>query len=243
MAARPRWTPAKLHRALARAYGRHPAWWPVDASYHARRGTDARFEIIAGAILTQNTAWTNVEKALREMKKRGLLDPRALLAADLETLEEAVRSSGFYRQKARRLRAVAEYFRGHGDFDFDAYQRAALTAPLKAREEMLGLEGVGPETADAILLYAFRVPVFVVDAYTKRLLQRLGVKVRPRYEETQEWFTKGMPAVAAKYGETHALIVEHAKARCRSEPRCAGCPLLAACPTGQGRAAAQPLVA
>lgn len=237
-AAVPAWTPTKLHRALREAYGPQGAWWPVDRGWHEKHGTDPRFEIILGSLLTQNTAWRNVEKALAQLKKRGALEPRVLLDAETSRVEEWVRSSGTYKEKARRVVETLQYFKDHGNLDLSRYGEAASMAPGHARRELLALHGVGPETADTILLYALGFPFFVVDAYTKRILARLGIMPeRSNYEEVQRWFVGKMKPETAKFAEFHALLVEHAKARCRSEPVCAGCPLLAACPTGRANVA------
>ena len=226
------WTPARLREALGEAYGPRPDWWPVDRAWHAEHGTDPRFEVVLGAVLTQNTNWRNVEKALARLKREGALDPRVLLEAPAGDVEAWIRSSGTYREKARRLLEVLHYFRERGGLDLDAYRDAASMAPGQARRELLALRGVGPETADTILLYALGFPFFIVDAYTRRILARLGaMPENAPYDEVARWFAEGGRDAAA-FQEFHALLVEHAKARCASEPTCAGCPLLASCAYG-----------
>jgi endonuclease III related protein len=149
------------YRALLRAWGRQH-WWPART----------RFEVIVGAYLTQNTAWTNVERALRRLRAAGLLSVNGIRTAPLPQLEAAIRSAGYFRQKARRLKLFVAFL----DHRYHASLSRMFASPTgKLREELLALEGIGPETADSILLYAGQMPVFVVDAYTRRVLDRHGV--------------------------------------------------------------------
>jgi endonuclease-3 related protein len=173
--------------------------------------------VAVGAVLTQNTAWKNVEQALRALKTTRLLSPRALWEASSALLRKAILPSGYYNQKAKKLRYLAEFFLKNG----------ALThGRAPEREELLSLWGVGEETADSILLYAFHEPVFVVDAYTRRLLGRLGwANEKASYREIQKMMHRFLPQDRIMYNEFHALIVEHAKQFCRKKPACAGCPL------------------
>ncbi len=167
-----------------------------------------------GAVLTQNTSWRNVEAALAALRGRGLLTPAALGACTLRRLALLVRSSGYYRQKARKLKELARFWSG----------RTGPQAPR--RDELLAVWGIGPETADSILLYAFHRPFFVVDAYTRRLLERLGwAQARESYEQLQARFHASLPSRAPLYQELHALIVRHSKELCRPRPLCSGCPL------------------
>jgi len=177
----------------------------------------ARFEVIMGAVLTQNTAWTNASAALAALRNAGIRLPIDLLVLSRGRLAGLIRSSGYFNQKARKLRSIAAFFSGRG-----ALARGA--AP--ARDALLREWGIGPETADSILLYAFHVPVFVVDAYTRRILSRIGlISGRESYAAIQELFHAAMARQAARYNEYHALIVEHAKAHCRMRPECALCPV------------------
>jgi endonuclease-3 related protein len=223
---------AALLPRLLDAYGPQ-GWWPLrsraaspgfdEHGYHAgdyREPTTGagRFEVMAGAVLTQNTAWRNVEPALDALLGGRPLDPRAVAEMSLEELAERIRTSGYFRQKARKLRALAEFIGARGE-------------EPPSREELLGIWGIGPETADSILLYAFRRPYFVVDAYTRRLLSRLAViGGSESYGEIQRLFVAAIPPEAEAYNELHALVVRHAKEHCRSAPRCAGCPISRACP-------------
>ncbi|HET9123232.1 MAG TPA: endonuclease III domain-containing protein [Acidiferrobacteraceae bacterium] len=197
-----------------------PQWWPADGC----------LEVVVGAVLTQNTAWTNVEKALSELKRRRLLSVEALLRTPPAELAEAIRSSGYYRLKAQRLKNVAAWIRRRGGL---AALRRLDTGALRA--QLLSVCGIGPETADDILLYAFDRPVFVVDAYTRRLFQRLGlINGREPYEVLRARFEAALPRRTQILNDYHALIVIHAKAHCRVRPLCAGCPLAAGCSKGLG---------
>ncbi len=176
-----------------------------------------RFEVALGAILTQNTAWTNVEKALARLHAAGIGLPSDIRALRRERLAGLIRPAGYYNQKARKLAGIARLFGTPG----------ALTLKgAPTRETLLRQWGIGPETADSILLYAFRVPVFVVDAYARRILERIGlIPGRAGYSEIQALFHAALQPDHALYNEFHALLVEHAKQHCRARPVCAGCPV------------------
>ena len=170
-----------------------------------------------GAVLTQNTAWTNVEKALDQLRQRRVRLPRDVLALPTASLAAMVRSSGYFNQKARKLRSLSARFDARGALG----PRAA-----PSRDSLLAEWGVGPETADSILLYAFQVPVFVVDAYTRRILSRIGlIRGTEPYDEIQALFHGALEPEAPLFNEYHALIVEHAKRHCRTRPVCAECPV------------------
>jgi endonuclease-3 related protein len=197
-------------------------WWPAETP----------FEVVVGAILTQNTAWTNVELAIAGLKAAGVLRPEGLRELARDRLEELIRPAGFFRQKARRLQLfVAHLFaRCGGDL------RSLLAGPLRdVRAELLSLEGIGPETADSILLYAGEHPTFVVDAYTRRLFTRLGILHGTEgYEQIRSLFMVALPEEADLFNEYHALIVEECKTFCRKNtPLCPSCPLLSKCPFGR----------
>ena len=237
-----------LYRRLLEHYGPQ-GWWPL-VSRAGQPGFDhrgyhpggpevptadaERFEVAVGAVLTQNTSFRNAEAALLRLLTAGLLDRENLLACGERELADAIRPSGYYNQKARKLRILAE----------------ALGSPygVPERGALLGLWGIGAETADSILLYGYHVPVFVVDLYTRRLAGRLGwIGERDPYPALQSLFADGLPVRTSVYGECHALIVRHAKEHCRKKPSCAGCPLLGDLCTGdeavaggalQGRGAA-----
>jgi endonuclease-3 related protein len=224
-----------VYSRLLAAYGLQ-GWWPLP-SMAGRRGFDSRgyhhgsygwprsargrFEVILGAILTQNTAWTNVEMALTRLQASDLALPGRLLLSPTGRIARHIRSSGYFNQKAKKLKIAARAFSRPG---------ALLLRSAPSREDLLALWGIGRETADSILLYAFSEPVFVVDAYTRRIFTRLGtLEGSEGYDEIQEAFHRGLPRRADLYNEMHALIVEHAKQHCRSRPRCPGCPVSGLC--------------
>lgn len=201
-----------FHDRMAAHHG-HTGWWPGETP----------FEVAIGAILTQNTAWTNVEKALENLKAARILHPEGLLQAELTAVETALRPSGYFRQKAIRVRIFSQHLIDH----YGGSMARMAERPLEAlRPELLGLHGIGPETADDILLYACEKPVFVVDAYTRRILSRHSVvPSNIGYEALRSVFEDNLPADVAYFKEYHGLIVWTGKDFCKSKPRCKGCPL------------------
>jgi endonuclease-3 related protein len=196
-------------------------WWPGDTP----------FEIAVGAILTQNTAWTNVERAIANLKRARLMSAKAILACPIEQLETALMPSGYFRVKARRVRSFCAYLQER----YGGSMKRLSKEPLPAlREELLAVNGIGPETADDILLYACGKPVFVVDAYTRRILGRHGLIDRSMgYEKLREFFEENLERDVHLYSEYHALRVYVGKDYCRRVPRCAECPLGPALKKGQ----------
>jgi len=185
-------------------------WWPAKTPY----------EVMVGAVLTQNTAWSNVEKAIANFGDD--LTPQAVLEADIAELINIIRPAGFFNQKAGYLKAVTEWFAGYG-FNVAAVQREPLE---KLRTELLAVKGVGKETADSILLYAFGFPTFVVDAYTVRLCERYPIDARKGYDAVKAHFEGNLPVSAEVYNNFHALIVINGKEHCRkTKPLCGSCPL------------------
>ncbi len=195
----------EAYEMLLEKYGRQ-GWWPlleVEGSYHPGnyslpKTKGQKFEVCAGAILTQNTSWKNVEKALLRLKDEGLLDAERIAKADEERVELAIRSSGYYRQKARKIKEFAKFFLGLG-------------GRTPERKELLSLWGIGPETADSILLYAYHEPEFVVDAYTKRFCSKYEICGERRYGELKKVFEGNLPKDEKVYKEFHALIVRWGK--------------------------------
>jgi endonuclease-3 related protein len=205
-----------IYRCLLKKYGPQH-WWPAES----------RFEMMAGAVLTQSAAWTNVEKAISRLKAADLLSPEAILEADEYYLAEAIRSSGYFNVKARKLKALSAWLQASYSGQADKLPYSDGTT---LRKELLGVWGVGEETADSILLYACGKPVFVIDAYTRRIFSRLGLAEKEAgYDRLQGLFTSNLAADAALYNEYHALIVRHAKEHCRVKPVCKGCVLKAVC--------------
>ena len=224
-----------IYSRLLAAYGAQ-GWWPLPSkaggkgfdargyhpgSYDWPRSARGRFEVVLGSILTQNTAWTNADMALRQLHRARTTTPRQILLCPTSRLARLVRSSGYFNQKAKKLKAVAAVFSRPG---------ALTPGSAPSREQLLALWGVGRETADSILLYAFGQAVFVVDAYTRRIFTRLGaLDGNETYDGIQAVFHGRLPRRAALYNEMHALVVEHAKRHCRSRPVCPGCPISRSC--------------
>jgi endonuclease-3 related protein len=201
-----------VDRLLAHFGPRH--WWPAESP----------FEVMIGAVLTQNTAWGNVEKAISNLKAEKLLNPTVLAELPSEKLQELIKPTGYFRQKERKLRALLEWFIDRYDGSIDALRKVDAE---KLRRELLGLWGIGPETADSILCYAVGAPVFVVDAYTVRVLARHGlVPPEADYETVQEPAHSQLPRDTAYLNEAHALFVAVGKRFCRRRlPLCTECPL------------------
>ncbi|MBP2017925.1 endonuclease-3 related protein [Symbiobacterium terraclitae] len=215
----------EVFRRLSDAFGpRH--WWPSAlAPAPAKAGP---LEMIAGAILVQNVAWTNAEKAVRALAEAGLLDVAALHAAPVEKIEVLIRPAAYFRQKARRLKELAAHVTARHGGELAAMLRQPL-ADLRA--ELLALKGIGPETADCILCYAAGLPVMAMDAYTRRIFSRVGLfDPGVRYGEMQAFFHAHLPEDPDLRGEFHALIDALGNRLCRKrEPRCAECPLRDLC--------------
>jgi len=224
-------TPTKLYKILLEKYG-DLNWWPIDKKYHEKNCSDPRFEIIIGAILTQNTAWSNVEKALSNLKKNKKLDIENISIINLSELADIIRPSGFFNQKANRVKDFAIYFKKEYKSNFDKFFNRNLQI---IRKELLSLNGIGPETADSILLYAGNHPIFVVDAYTKRLCNRIPFKTKNSYEDIQKYFENDLSNkyknkdLVKVYNKLHAQIVILAKEHCKKKPECNSCPLQKNC--------------
>jgi len=212
----------RLYDLMFHAYGPQH-WWPART----------RFEVVVGAVLTQNTAWTNVEKAMARLRAAGALRPAPLAALPRPRLAALIRSAGYYNIKAKRLQNLLRFLRRRCGLRLSRLFRAA---PQALRRDLLAVNGIGPETADSILLYAGDIPIFVVDAYTRRILARHGL-LRPGagYDETQALFTAHLPRDVALFNEYHALLVMVGKDYCRSVPRCETCPLREDLPPGGPR--------
>jgi len=203
---------AGIYERLRKEFG-PMGWWPADTP----------FEVMVGAILTQNTAWTNVEKAIANLKRERALRPAAMASLGRGRLARLIRPAGYYNIKAKRLGNFLRFFlRDSGGSVKRFLSRPAGTL----REKLLGVNGIGPETADSIILYAAGKPVFVVDAYTKRIFSRHRI-ISPaaEYHEIQSLFMKNLPRRAKLFNEYHALIVKLGKEYCRKKPLCRSCPL------------------
>ena len=211
------------HRLYA-AYGPQH-WWPGDSP----------FEVVAGAILTQSAAWTNVETALASMRASGCWSWEAVDQIPESNLAQLVRSSGYFNAKARKLKAFAAHVAINYQGNLDRFF-SKPAAPL--REELLSIHGIGDETADDIMVYAANKPSFVIDTYTRRIMDRLGMTpdgARPKYGDYQAVFHDNLPPNVQLFNEFHALWDRHAKESCAKTPRCEGCCLLDVCATGQSQ--------
>lgn len=206
----------QIYELLFQQYGPR-YWWPAETP----------FEVCVGAILTQNTNWGNVEKAIANLKEARLLTPGALRAVPVRDLAEVIRPAGFFNVKSVRLKEFVAFLFARYEGDL---ARMFAGDWRELREALLGVRGIGRETCDSILLYAGGKPTFVVDAYTKRLLAALGLAVPTAgYEEVRALFMENLPNDPQLFNEYHALIVEHCKAHCRKKPRCSGCALHLLC--------------
>lgn len=207
-------TAPQLYKTLLESYGPQH-WWPADSP----------FEMMIGAILTQNTNWKNVERAIINLKSENLLNEESIADCDTPLLAEAIRPSGFYRQKAERLQLFSRFFIRHGRTS--GLKREPVN---KLRNMLLQQHGIGPETADSMLLYALGKPVFVVDAYTKRIFSRIGLfSDKQDYMAVQAYFHQHLIEDLSLFQEYHALIVEHAKRFCKARPSCEACPMNTFC--------------
>ncbi|MHC4120467.1 MAG: endonuclease III domain-containing protein [Planctomycetota bacterium] len=205
-------TLTEIYELLYEAFGPQN-WWPGETP----------FEVMAGAVLTQNTNWTNVEKAIANLKSAECLSPEGLGRIDLPHLAELIRPAGYYNLKAKRLKSFVDWL--IGDYEGKVENlRSVDTGQL--RTELLAIKGVGRETADSILLYALGRPIFVVDAYTARIAVRHGlIEAGADYEQLRELFESNLPEDTQLFNEYHALLVRVGKEFCRTKARCPGCPL------------------
>ncbi|HMM44795.1 MAG TPA: endonuclease [Candidatus Macondimonas sp.] len=213
-----------LYARLLGTYGAQ-GWWPAETP----------FEVMVGAVLTQNTTWVQVERVIDRLRATDLLRPAPLLDLPVETLAEHIRPAGYPRVKARRLQALCAWLIASGDL------AALADRPTEAlRADLLAVHGVGPETADSILLYALGRPVFVIDAYTRRILSRLClITGKEPYEALRRLIESRLHTdnPARDYNELHALLVRHAKTACRARPLCAACCLRMDCSVNQAQGA------
>jgi endonuclease-3 related protein len=209
----------EVYHRLHAAYGPQH-WWPADSP----------FEVLIGAVLVQNTSWQNVKKAIDNLRGEDLLEPRALYGVAVEELEEKIRPAGYFRVKARRLRSLVGFLVKRYGGSLDAMFRTGLP---ELREQLLGIHGIGPETADSILLYAGGMATFVVDTYTHRVFARHGwIGFDADYYQIKDHFESGLAQDARLFNEYHALLVRVGKEHCRKTPLCEGCPLAELLPPG-----------
>ena len=205
-----------IFNKLYRHYG-NQHWWPGETP----------FEIIVGAILTQSTSWKNVEKAIANLKRENLLNYQALHKINKQKLAGLIRSSGYYNAKAKKLKSFVHFLQKQ----YQGSLKKMFATPLpELRQELLAVYGIGEETADSILLYAGDKPIFVIDAYTKRIFSRLGlVSPNAKYQDLQRLFMSHISTDAKLFNEFHALLVAFGKTQCTKRPNCAPCPLISLC--------------
>ena len=208
----------EIYKILKNHFGNVGSWWPKDSP----------FEVIVGAILTQQSTWTNVEKALKNLKDKNILNPSSIANLPMDELKILVKPSGFFNQKAERLKYMSQYimdkYQGNIELFFNKNNK-------ELRQELLGLKGVGLETADSIILYSAEKNEFVIDAYTKRIYSRLGlVKDTIDYESLKDYIIKDIPEELMIYQEFHGLLVLTGKNLCKKkDPKCMECPLNKRC--------------
>jgi endonuclease-3 related protein len=212
-------TTLQIYRHLLDALGPQH-WWPGDSPW----------EVMIGAVLVQNTSWKNVEQAIQNLREADLIEPRRLLAVPPEELAELIRPAGYYRLKTKRLWSLLEFVVGEYGGSLDALRNVDMH---QLREELLGVHGIGPETADSILLYAMEQPALVVDTYTHRVFARHGwIDYDADYHRLQEHLSGELPEDVTLYNELHALLVNVGHHFCRRRPKCDECPLVELLPAG-----------
>lgn len=204
---------AAIYRTLIESYGK-PRWW-----------SDDPFTVMFQAVLVQNTSWGNVERTCQAIVH--LIDPESILKMDEEALMEMIRPCGFYRAKSKTIRSLADWYHAEKDSIHDSSTKALRT-------ELLAMKGIGEETADAILVYGFHRPMFIIDKYTRRFLKRLGFSFADDAER-RAFFRETLPDDAEIAGHLHWLLLEHCIQRCRSTPLCQGCPFALSCRKGAER--------
>ncbi|MEM5801365.1 MAG: endonuclease [Candidatus Aenigmatarchaeota archaeon] len=210
----------KIYELLIKEFGKQN-WWPAETE----------FEVIVGAILTQQASWKNVEKAIKNLKENNFLEPQTIYSIKISQLEKLIKPSGFYRIKAKRLKNFVNFL--YKKYDGDLNKLFSLEKDF-LRKELLSVNGIGKETADSIILYAANKPTFVVDAYTKRIFNRLGLIKENDYEKIKNIFEYSLPEDVELYKEYHALIVELGKNICKLKPKCKECCLSKWCNYANG---------
>ncbi len=204
-----------IYRQLYSSFGPR-GWWPAESP----------FEVAIGAILTQNTSWSNAKKAIDQLKRKKILSSKVLYDIDLKDLAESIKSSGYYNQKAKKIKSFLEFFKNY-NFEFKKMSGQNVN---NLRKQLLDVNGIGEETADSILLYAINKPVFVIDAYTKRVFNRLGfIDEKIKYSDLQKIFINNLNRDAALFNEYHALIDYLAHFICKKRPECQKCVLKKNC--------------
>jgi endonuclease-3 related protein len=216
----------EVYRRLHNRFGPQ-GWWPIKNKYKKKnfltpKNRREQFEIIIGAVLTQNTSWKNVEKALENLRRKNLISPREILKTSNKKVSKLIRPAGYYNQKTIYLKNISKFLVDNKNLEKENIKTL--------RSKLLSIKGIGPETADSIILYAFKKPSFVVDLYTKRIFSRLGVcDYKTEYHKLQDKFHKNISKKTLVYNEYHALLVELAKKHCSKKPICKSCPITKLC--------------
>jgi len=218
----------KIYKTLLKSFGPQH-WWPVTEEreitpkYHKNINLSEKqkLEIIFGAILTQNTNWKNAEKAIINLNKHNLINTKKIINIKNKKLALIIKSSGYHNQKAKKLKNFCDFLLKNYNGNLDLFLKNKIR---KLRSELLNINGIGPETADSIILYAAKKPIFVIDAYTKRIFSRIGYKEKT-YDELQKLFMENIPKKENLFNEYHALLVELGKNTCRKKPLCEKCPI------------------
>ena len=218
----------QIYYILLKEYGAQ-GWWPIVnnktllCEYHvnAPRNESEALEICFGAILTQNTNWKNVEKALANLNKNNIIDAKKIIAISKKKLAEIIKSSGYNNQKAKKLKNFCQFLLNNYNGKLNLLFK---NNTYILRKELLSINGIGPETADSIILYSAKKSIFVIDAYTKRILNRIGYK-QNKYEQLQKLFMESLPDNEKLFNEYHALLVQLGKNICKKIPLCSKCPL------------------
>ncbi|MCL4373961.1 MAG: endonuclease [Candidatus Marsarchaeota archaeon] len=202
--------PIEIYRLLLKRFG-FLNWWPGETS----------FEVLVGAILTQQTSWKNVEKAIASLKKEQCLSLECLASINIKSLEKLIRPSGYYKQKARRLKDICSSIKD----EYGSIDKLFSLDAQALRKKLLSYKGIGNETADSIVLYAANKPIFVIDAYTKRIMRRINkMPIDISYDSLQEYFEKNVKRDLELYKDMHAQFVELGKSYCKTIPLCDNCP-------------------
>ena len=221
----------KIYSKLLKHFKRQ-FWWPVipKGKFHPEysggpKNEKQQLEVCFGAILAQSTSWKNAEKAIVELNKRNLFDIRKISKINVKKLAKIIKSSGYHNQKARKLKNFCEFLSRNYDGRLVSLFKNDIA---ELRAQLLSVNGIGPETADSIILYAAKKPIFVIDAYAKRIMNRLGYNEKT-YEELQKLFMKSLPNSEKLFNEFHALLVELGKNICKKNPLCDKCPIKGHC--------------
>ena len=217
----------KIYSKLLKHFKRQ-FWWPVteDGKLHPEysggpKNEKQQLEVCFGAILAQNTSWKNAEKAIVELNKNNLIDVKKIIKIKNEKLAKIINSSGYHNQKAKKLKNFCEFLLKNCDGKLDLLFENSIA---ELRKQLLSVNGIGPETADSIILYAAKKPIFVIDTYAKRIMDRLGYK-EETYDELQKLFVQALPNSEKLFNRYHALLVELGKNICKKEPLCGKCPI------------------